>query len=110
MKLKNLMVVIAGAILIAVPLSRFMGQQLAQVHIAKLRLVWGALEELNPKDRALIAGLAVTCQLERNEVVTAADTLSCLRTDLDEEKPMLPKSMGREDARRRLEKLIRDRV
>jgi hypothetical protein len=72
---------------------------------ARLELVWPSLMTLPETDRALLAGLSMTCQMEHRPI-EAAEVIVCLREAASNPDAVRPKGMGQVEAAARLETLI----
>lgn len=71
----------------------------------RLELVWPSLMTLPETDRALLAGLSMTCQMEQRPK-QAAEVIGCLRMAAGDPDAIRPKEMGQAEAASRLETLI----
>lgn len=94
----------AFAALAAVGIGQKAGENVANADIERLSLVWPYVMDLQPNERALLAGLSLTCRLSQ----TANDresVIACLRSAAAE-PAHLPKEIPPDEAAGRLERLL----
>lgn len=113
MNAKRLLILGASAalsVLVAVNVGRVMGAKAGAAagerSKERLQLIWPSLMDMPVNDRALLVGLAMTCQVERRPAI-AGDVVECLRDAVDDPHALLPKGVDRDDARTRLDQLLR---
>lgn len=95
---------IAVVALAAVGIGRQAGEDVAKADIELLSLVWPYVMDMQQNERALLAGLSISCRLSR----TATDregVIACLRSAAAE-PAHLPKDVPPEEAAGRLERLL----
>lgn len=97
--------VIAGSVMLASIIGRSAGEHAAAASKDRLELIWPSLMEMPGNDRALLAGLAMTCHVEQRPA-TASDVVACLRGAVDDPHTILPKGVDRDSARARLDELL----
>jgi|SRR6185369_7804292 len=91
--------------IVVIGIGRQAGENVAKEDIELLSLVWPYVMDMQQNERALLAGLSITCRLHR----TATDrdsVISCLRTAATDPAAMLPKEVPPEEASARLERLL----
>ena len=81
------------------------GNSVAEKDIARLQLVWPYVQDMSDADRALLAGLALTCRLHVKDEDADA-VVACLREAAGDPDAMLPKDVLPIEASDRLERLI----
>lgn len=86
----------------------YQGGQSAQADLERLRILWPGVESMQEHDRALLAGLSLTCLLGKQPVEEAA-VIACLRDAAINPHALLPKGVDNQDAQARLETLLRER-
>ncbi|HJP68011.1 MAG TPA: hypothetical protein VJ846_03830 [Sphingomicrobium sp.] len=85
--------------------GRHVGQSDGIASRQRLEIVWPNFTQMREQDRALLAGLALSCRLQdRSE--DPASVLGCLKQAVEEDDVHLPYSMDRRQARVRLSQLI----
>ena len=82
------------------------GEKAAERGIARLELIWPSVLDMPEQDRALLAGLAMTCRLDSRPDATAEAVETCLREALRSSRPMLPRGMDKAKASAELERLL----
>ncbi len=101
-----------GAFVIACLAGRMVWQKLgsadAALAKARLQLIWPSVMDMPYADRTLLVGLSMTCRVEDRPPVAGA-VADCLRSAIDDPHVLLPKGVGREQARARLESLLRQK-
>lgn len=98
-------ILIAVVALAAVGIGRQAGEDVAKADIELLSLVWPYVMDMQQNERALLAGLSITCRLNR----TATDregVIACLRSAAAEPAARRPKDIPPEEAAARLERLL----
>ncbi|WP_321817018.1 MULTISPECIES: hypothetical protein [unclassified Paraburkholderia] len=85
-------------------LGRFSGTNDGIAARERLELVWPDLMQMPDRDRALLAGLALTCQLE-DRVKEQAAVRECLQDAVDSQDARLPYGMNRKEAEARLNQI-----
>lgn len=86
-------------------IGRDVGQSDGVASRQRLEIVWPNLMQMRDQDRALLAGLALSCRLQdRGE--NPASVVGCLREAVEDNDALLPYSMDRKQARDRLSRLI----
>ncbi|MDC6127262.1 hypothetical protein PPH41_04555 [Burkholderia gladioli] len=88
--------------------GRSQGLAVGEADKARLQLIWPSLMSMPKDDRALLVGLAMTCNLQRTPL-DASDVADCLRKGVDDSNVMLPKGIERDQARSRLEVLLHEK-
>jgi hypothetical protein len=99
---------LVGLVLIAglgISIGRLTGKSDGIASRQRLEIVWPDLMQMPDQDRALLAGLALTCHVQDRNKEQAA-VLECLHEALEDEHPRLPYGMDRKQARDRLNHLI----
>jgi hypothetical protein len=97
-----------GVALIAglgISIGRLVGKSDGIASRQRLEIVWPGLMQMPDQDRALLAGLALTCHMQ-DRIKDAAAVLECLHEGLDDDHPRLPYGMDRKQAQDRLNQLI----
>jgi len=90
---------------LAAAVGQWAGHEQAHADIEKLELVWPDVLRLPQDDRALLAGLAMSCRLARKPA-DRKDVIECLREAMDSPEPLLPKGVSRDAASMRLDALL----
>lgn len=88
--------------------AHYQGEKAAQADLERLRILWPGVESMQEHDRALLAGLSLTCQLGKQSV-EEAPVIACLRDAAINPHALLPKGVDNQDAQARLETLLRER-
>lgn len=99
-----------GAVLVVIfsmKYARHLGNEDAEQAIARLSLVWPSFRSMPVEDRALLAGLSMTCHMPDRPVVKSA-VVACLQEAAADPKAKLPKGFDRSRAQTRLEALLRE--
>ncbi|KVW77430.1 hypothetical protein WK99_27945 [Burkholderia ubonensis] len=105
------MAIAAGIVSLAIlwPVStwigRTAGRDAGDRALERIKLVWPLIEALPAQDRALIAGLGMTCRVQDRPLVASA-VISCLQDAAADPEAMLPKGMSRSAAQARLNTLL----
>lgn len=73
----------------------------------RLMILWPGFMSMPQHDRALLAGLAMTCQLGK-QPVEEAPVIACLRDAATNRNAVLPKGVDSQDAQARLETLLKE--
>lgn len=96
--------VIVVVALAAVGIGQKAGEDVANADIELLSLVWPYVMDLQQNERALLAGLSITCRLSRiaND---RESVIACLRSAAAD-PAHLPKDMPQDEAAERLERLL----
>lgn len=106
--IRRVISILIGVVLLAglgISVARLSGKSDGIASRQRLEIVWPGLMQMSDKDRALLAGLALTCHMEdRNK--DAASVLECLHEAVENEHQLLPNGMDRKQARDRLNELI----
>lgn len=110
MKLKNRSLVILPIVAVllgvsAINIGRWTGADAGQRALDRLQVVWPSLLAMPARDRALLAGLAMTCHLEQRGK-TSRDVVECLQEAVNDDNPILPRGMSKEQAAQGLERLL----
>lgn len=113
MKLKNRSLVILPIVAVllgvsAINIGRWTGADAGQRALDRLQVVWPSLLAMPERDRALLAGLAMTCHLEQRGN-TSRDVVECLQEAANDDNPILPRGMSKEQAAQGLERLLAHR-
>ncbi|MBN3733143.1 hypothetical protein [Burkholderia sp. Tr-20390] len=85
--------------------GRKAGHDAGERAIARIQLVWPSILTMPAQDRALIAGLGMTCRVQDRPPVASA-VISCLQDAAADPDAMLPKGMSRGAAQARLNALL----
>lgn len=105
---RRLISLFIGVALIAglgISIGRLVGKSDGLASRQRLEIVWPDLMQMRDQDRALLAGLALTCHMQdRNK--DAAAVLECLHEGVESDNPRLPYGMSRKQAQDRLNELI----
>lgn len=86
-------------------IGRQAGETTAKADIELLSLVWPYVMDLQQNERALLAGLSLSCRLKQ----TATDrdsVIACLRSAAADPAALRPKDVSPEEAAARLERLL----
>lgn len=94
---------------VATKIGHKAGADAAALARDRLQLVWPSLMTMPEEDRALIVGLAMTCELER-QPLEPRDVVACLRSAAADPHAMLPKGVDQARAQARLEQLLPQRI
>lgn len=86
-------------------IGRHLGESDGSASRQRLELVWPNLMQMRDQDRALLAGLALSCGLQ-NRGEDRASVLECLQEAIESDDVHLPYSMDRKQAIDRLRQLI----
>lgn len=86
-------------------LGRFAGEASGRSALERLQLVWPDYMSMPEADRAVIAGLAFQCGMDRVEKRAEA-VVACLQEAAASDEPAFPKGVVPEAGRRRLAELI----
>jgi hypothetical protein len=92
----------------ALNVGRWTGADAGQRSLDRLQLVWPSLLAMPEQDRALLAGLAMTCRLEQRDK-EPKEVIGCLREAVNDDNPILPRDMDKELAAQGLERLLAHR-
>lgn len=98
-------IAIAVVFVVSLNASRKAGDLHGQQTMERLKLVWPAFSDLPETDRAVLAGFAMSCHLERRPAV-AREVVACLRSAADDQDSITPKSMSHAEAVVRLDQLL----
>jgi len=101
----GLMLVSLLAVGIGVFIARVGGDRDGIASRERLEIVWPNLMQMPDQDRALLAGLAMSCHLHDRDP-DQASVLGCLKEAVESEHPFFPNSMDRKQAQDRLNQLI----
>lgn len=96
---------IAVVALAAVGIGRQAGENVANADIELLSLIWPYVMDMQQNERALLAGLSITCRLS----TTATDrdsVIACLRSAAADPAALRPKDVSPEEAAAQLERLL----
>tara|TARA_R110001592_G_scaffold149181_2_gene374629 strand:- start:396 stop:728 length:333 start_codon:yes stop_codon:yes gene_type:complete len=85
--------------------SRMLGEQAGSKSLARLELVWPSFDSMAKQDKGILAGYALTCQLDQVELEKAA-VIECLSAAANEPEPLLPKGITASQAKAKYEQLI----
>lgn len=96
------------AVTAVVTIGQQAGREDAARSRERLEMVWPALMTMPENDRALLVGLAMTCQLAQRPPL-ADQVIACLREAAGDPKAMVPNTIEREQAPARLEDFIKAR-
>lgn len=88
--------------------SYYQGGKAAQADLERLTILWPGFESMQEHDRALLAGLSLTCKLDK-QPVEEAPVIACLRGAAINTHALLPKGVDNQDAQARLETLLKER-
>ncbi|WP_322075496.1 hypothetical protein [Burkholderia cenocepacia] len=99
--------IIAGVILFTLAnwYGRSIGARDGQRSLERVQLVWPGIESMPVQDRVLIAGMAMTCHVEKQPPVASA-VVACLRDAAADPNVQLPKGMDWRSAQTRLNQLL----
>ncbi|WP_041494487.1 hypothetical protein [Burkholderia sp. KJ006] len=86
-------------------IGRTVGHDDSSRAIARIQLVWPSILTMPVQDRALIAGLGMTCRVQDRPPVASA-IISCLQDAAADPDAILPKGMTRSAAQARLNALL----
>lgn len=86
-------------------IGRHLGESDGIASRQRLEIVWPDLMQMRDQDRALLAGLALSCRLQ-DRAEDRASVLECLQGAIESDDVHLPYSMDRKQARDRLGQLI----
>jgi len=101
--------VVVGIVLIGVlsmKYARDLGNQDGERSIERLSLVWPSFRAMPVDDRALLAGLSMTCSVQDRPAVKSA-VVACLQEAAADPRATLPKGFDRSRAQARLVELLR---
>lgn len=87
-------------------IGRNAGEHAAEATKTRLELIWPDLMTMPANDRALLAGLSMTCRMERRPVDKEA-VIACLREAATDPDAHLPKIVKPSEASTQLESLLR---
>ncbi|KWF37424.1 hypothetical protein [Burkholderia pseudomultivorans] len=110
-KQRRMMMVAAGVVSLAALwaastwIGRTVGHDDGNRAIARIQLVWPSILTMPVQDRALIAGLGMTCRVQDRPPVASA-VISCLQDAAADPDAILPKGMSRSAAQARLNALL----
>jgi hypothetical protein len=90
---------------LGISIGRLVGKSNGIASRQRLEIVWPNLMQMRDQDRALLAGLALTCHMQDRNKDQAA-VLECLHEAVENEHPHLPYGMDRKEAQDRLNQLI----
>ncbi len=86
-------------------IGRHVGESDGTASRQRLELVWPNLMQMRDQDRALLAGLALSCRLQDRDE-DPASVRECLQEAIESDDAHLPYSMDRKQAMDRLSQLI----
>lgn len=95
----------AALLLVVVALPRFAGRAGGEAALERLQLVWPDYMEMPEADRAVIAGLAFQCGMDRVEKRADA-VLACLQEAAASDDPNFPMDVTMDEGRERLAGLL----
>ncbi|HDV6371641.1 TPA: hypothetical protein ACK3Q6_007823 [Burkholderia cepacia] len=87
--------------------ARKLGAENGRRSLERVQLIWPAIRSMPDRDRALIAGLAMTCHVEKRPAV-ASEVAACLRDAVADPNLQLPKGMDWHTGQVRLNQLLGD--
>jgi len=98
-------VVLAAGGLAAVSLTRQLGNKDGERAIERLSLVWPSIMTMPQEDRALLAGLSLSCRLQDRPAVKSS-VVACLEDAASDPHSALPKGLDQRSAQARLRVLL----
>ena len=108
---RNLVLVITALVVVIVGakyLFTKLGQANGEAAKERLMLVWPDYMRLEPRDRALLGSLAITCRVEEQPMQEVA-VIDCLRKELASSRVILPTGLDQKSATERFNQLISER-
>lgn len=108
---RNLALIIAGLIVVVAGTHYVfteVGRSSGEVAKERIMLVWPDFMKLEPRDRALIGSLAISCRVEEQPTQEDA-VVECLRRELASNRAVLPTGLDQESATKRLDQLLSER-
>lgn len=107
MKRNTIYLLVGVAVFSAVTLIGFnkLGEQAGAKSQARLALVWPSFDSMAQQDKAILAGYALTCELNQTELAKKA-VLECLNSAANEPNVLLPKGVSVGQARAKFEQLL----
>jgi hypothetical protein len=97
-------IVLAG--FLAMKSARHLGNEEGERSVERLSLVWPSFRSMPVDDRALLAGLSLTCRVQDRPAVKSA-VIACLQEAAADPRATLPKGFDRSRGQARLEELLR---
>ena len=91
---------------LAMKSARHLGNEEGERSVERLSLVWPSFRAMPVDDRALLAGLSMTCRVQDRPAVKSA-VIACLQEAAADPRATLPKGFDRSRAQTRLEELLR---
>ena len=101
--------VVVGIVLVgffAMKSARHLGSEEGERSVERLSLVWPSFRAMPVDDRALLAGLSMTCRVQDRPAVKSA-VIACLQEAAADPRATLPKGFDRSRAQARLQELLR---
>lgn len=98
-------IAIAVVFVVSLNASYNAGDRDGRAHLERLQLIWPGFLDLPEADRAVIAGLALSCRLEERPAVPA-EVAACLRESAADPDSMKPKGVSQGEASAALERLL----
>ncbi|MDN7664070.1 hypothetical protein [Burkholderia cenocepacia] len=102
---------VIGAIAVGVVATKIgsnAGKADAELAKQRLELVWPSFMSMPDGDRALVVGLAMTCNLSRRPA-DAGQVVACLKSAASDPNATLPKGTDRRAVPARLDALLREK-
>jgi hypothetical protein len=103
--LASVLIVLAVSGFAAVRYAYHIGNQEGERSIARLSLVWPSIMAMSQEDRAMLAGLSLSCRLQDRPAVKSA-IITCLEDAAADPNAVLPKGFDQRSAQARLRVLL----
>ncbi|KHS09423.1 hypothetical protein BMD20_29575 [Burkholderia multivorans] len=109
---RHIAILVAGAVAVVAAsywFGREAGKEAGRRAIERIELVWPSVRSMPEQDRAILAGLGLTCRVQERPPVVSA-IIACLQDAAADPNPILPKGVDRSLAQKRLSELLRQQL